>query len=344
MVNRAILEMTKGRWREFCREPSALFFVVFMPIVWMVLLGLAFSNQGQDNFKIGIDPSVTSESIVGRAVKSSPTLQGVFTDRATLQQDLKRGRISLILQQGHEGYQLVFDSANPQARASARALRDVIQVAHGRTDPVLVAESTSSGEARYIDFLIPGLLALSLLTTSLFGTGMTIVVNRRENLLKRYLVTPMRASHYILSHILGRYLIVGVELAAVLGAGYLLFRFHIGANWLSFLVLIILGTGAFTAIGILCGSRSRNSSAYNGMVNLIVLPMMILAGVWFSKSHFPEWLSAVARFLPLTALVDGLRDISLEGASLGQLGFEIAVLAAYGVGAALLSTRLFKWY
>ena len=184
MINKAILEMTKGRWREFCREPSALFFVVCMPIVWMVLLGLAFSSQKQEHFKVGLEHSLLKDSLATNALTQSPHVSAIVDEEATLQRQMAKGEIALYLTKATHGYHLTLDSSNPEALAGARLVKDVLQTAHGRKDPIVIKQAESNTSRRYVDFLIPGLLALSLLTTSLFGTGMTIVVNRRENLLK----------------------------------------------------------------------------------------------------------------------------------------------------------------
>src|SRR5262249_46379769 len=156
---------------------------------------------------------------------------------------------------------------------------------------------------RYIDFLIPGLLGFSIMTSSLFGIGIVIVASRRENLLKRYLATPLKPHQYVLSHIVGRGFVLAVGLVAILLRGWLMFGFHVAGNLLTFIGFAALGAAAFTAIAVLCGSRTTSAAVMNGMTNLISLPMMIVAGVWFSRANFPDFLANAARFLPLTALV-----------------------------------------
>lgn len=255
MLSRSLREMVKGRWREFRREPSAFFFVLLMPIVWMVVLGFAFSSKD--------------------------THLGFKQEGATF---------------------------------------------------------------RYVDFLIPGLLALSLLTTSLYGTGMTLVANRRENLLKRYRITPMSVYEFFASHFIGRTVVFSVEFLSVTLCGILLFKFRIVGAWIDYLVFALLGTMSFTALAILLGSRLRNASTYNGITNLVVLPMMLLSGIWFPRYFFPEWVNHVATFLPLTALVDGMRRIALEGATLQTLHKEVLVLIGVFAVSTLLARKAFRWY
>lgn len=350
MFRASLIEMTKGRWREFCREPSAMFFVILMPIVWMILLGVMFSSSKTEHYRIGLALANFTESsqskVVSLALEADHSLTVLTDSLSVLKNQLKRNNIALIVNKIDEnGVQFIFDPSNPQSIQAKRLVSDRIQTALGRQDVIAISDQPQSMPGgRYVDFLIPGLLALSLLTTSLFGTGMTIVANRRENLLKRYCVTPMKFSDYILSHIIGRYLIAVVETITILSAGFVLFDFHIYGSKFDFFLLILLGTGAFTAIGILAGSKTKNTSAYNGMVNLLSLPMMLLAGVWFSKTYFPSWLADIAQYLPLTALVDALRSIALEGATLGSVSFEILVLLGYGIASAVTAGKIFRWY
>ena len=143
------------------------------------------------------------------------------------------------------------------------------------------------------------------MTSSLFGVGMTIVSNRKENLLKRYLATPMKPYEYILSHIVGRYITLAAEFLAVMFTGYLVFSFNVAGNWLSFTFVAMLGAGAFTAIALLCASRTRSIPVVAGITNLITLSSMMLSGVFFSVNNLPTWLEGFSRILPLTALNNG---------------------------------------
>ena len=342
-------EQVKGRWREFVREPSAFFFVMFMPIIWMAILGMAFSHGHKESYGIGWETGAALMQPVAQraqeALRHDSRIRLTVGDAATLQSALQRGDVQVIVRFVGPHAQYLFDPADREAARARWIADDVVQQSAGRTRPVLTEDhKIEVPGTRYIDFLVPGLVALSIMTSSLYGTGMVVVSNRRENLLKRYLATPMRPFSYIASHIVGRGFILAVELTAILVAGLAMFHFHVAGNLLSFIVFAALGAAAFTALAMLCGARTSNVAFMNGMTNLIALPMMIVAGVWFARSNFPGWISEAARYLPLTALVDGLRRIALEGASITSLGFEMAVLAVYLVVAAVLTRVLFKWY
>lgn len=343
-----IAELTKGRWREFRREPSAFFFVLFMPILWMAILGFAFSSSAPERYGVGWLKSPERTITAGAALaalRADPRLSVTEGTMDELLPYLKRGDLQLITAMPDAEAEYSFDPVN-RVSGHARAYVDgVIQRAAGRRDPVVTQDQpmTITG-TRYIDFLVPGLMALSIMTSSLFGTGMLIVSNRRENLLKRYLATPMRPVEYIISHLFGRSFILAMEVVTILFASFAMFRFQVAGSYLSLAVFAVLGAGSFTTLAILCGSRTANPATMNGMTNLISIPMMLVSGVWFSRANFPEWISEAARFLPLSALVDGLRRIALEGASLGSLTHEIAVLTAYLLAATIAASRTFKWY
>jgi len=347
----ALGQHVKGRWREFRREPSALFFVVLMPILWMAILGFAFSGGGKPGVGIGLLEGADQSELgmgVRQRLEADPSVRLWIGDRDALLTRMKRGDVTVIIAidgAASGAARLVLDPTKAEAHAGRAYADDVIQAAGGRKDPVTITdEAVKLPGQRYIDFLVPGLLALSLMTSSLFGTGMTIVANRRENLLKRYLATPMQPLTYILSHLIGRGFILVVEVATILIASFVLFRFRLESRLVDFTLFAALGAGAFTALALLCGARTANMAAMNGATNLISLPMMIVAGVWFSRANFPSWIAEPARYLPLTALVDGLRRIALEGGSLASVGFEAAVLGVYLVAATLAAKTLFKWY
>ena len=347
MISKSLVQMVFCRWREFKREPSAMFFVVLMPILWMVILGLAFSGNRPEHYSIGIVESKSQDHAqMTQYIESNDRIDVVVAQLPQLKKLLVRGEILCIVDIPLAGdIAIHFDPSNPEATRGRQYTHHVIQNFFGRTDPrPTVDMPVEASGSRYIDFLIPGLIALSLFTSSLFGTGMTIVANRRENLLKLYMATPMNPYEYIVSHIVGRYLIFAVEFACILLVGMLFFKFRIQGSFLHLVTVGLLATACFTSLAILCGSRTANSATYNGINNLITFPMMMLSGIWFSRSRFPDWLDSLVNFLPLTACVDGLRKIALEGAQLSHLSFELGILAFYTVLWTVSAKITFRWY
>jgi len=350
MLTRSFAELTKCRLREFIREPSAAFFVFSMPILWMIILGLAFSSKHKEEISIGlIIPSVLKDSKSTQKLLKNLTREDHFkiieASQTELRRKLRQNQISFILEVNEDfNLSYIYDATNPKSLLHKYEVDNLIQAEFGRRDSLATKDHpyTPSG-SRYIDFLVPGLLALSLLTTSLFGTGMIIVVSRREKLLQRFLVTPMKPIEYFLSHITSRLIIVFFEVLAILLAAYFFFGFFVEGSLFSYFLVSFLGALCFTSLAILCSSRGKNSSAYSGFSNLIMILLMLLSGIWFSRGNFPIWLQNLSVFSPLSALVDALRKIALEGESLFQLTPEVSILLVYSLIFIGLSRKTFRW-
>ena len=350
MISKSFIELTKCRLREFIREPSAAFFVFSMPILWMVLLGLAFSSDKKEFISVGITTekhtSLSEEkNLLLSALAEKENFKVKEMDKEKLFKLLRQNEVSLILDFSEANVlNYAYDSTNPKSLLHKLKINTLLQEKLGRQDILKAKDSvyTPAG-SRYIDFLIPGLLAFSLLTTSLFGTGMIIVVSRREKLLQRFLVTPMKPLEYFLSHMASRMMIVFLEVCVILLAGFLLFGFTVKGSLLSYFALSFLGGLCFTSLAIFCSSKGKNSSAYSGFANLIVVILMIISGIWFNRNNFPLWLQELSRYSPLSALVDGLRRIALEGESLFHLGPESFLIFLYTVFFLAMSKKYFKW-
>ncbi|MBP9707251.1 MAG: ABC transporter permease [Oligoflexales bacterium] len=358
MFSPSFREMVKGRLREFWREPSASFFVILVPLMWMLIFGVAFSGGDKVNYGIGLISETQSDTPSSEnwhmgadwdQLRDQLAKDNRFRvykgDRSEIDALFKRGRVIAAVKEGNRKYEIVVDPANPESNAAKILLNDVIQQMAGRQDRLLVTEELRElPGTRYIDFFIPGLLALSIMTSSLFGTGMTIVAFRRNKLFKRFSASPVNTFELILSFIVGRLFILAVEFGVIIAAGYLFFGFRISGDFLSFVSFAVLGACCFTALGILFGARLDNVGAYNGIVNLLTLPLMIVSGVFFSRSKFPEWLDGYLDYLPLSPLVDGLRRIALEGATMADLSGQLLVLTIYTVLAVIITKPLFRWY
>lgn len=341
----SLIELTKCRWREFRREPSAFLFVLAMPVFWMLILGFAFSEDSHEHYKVGFLKNSDLSAEIQATLSTQQNLDLVTEDRDTLLTRLRKNDLPLYFEIEAGGLVYHLNSTHPEGEKARRLIDETLQRSFGRKDPLPTRiEKLDIPHARYIDFLIPGLLAFSLLSTSLFGTGMVLVSSRREQLLKRFAATPMTSFEYIASHILGRYMIFVLEFVVVLFAGRLLFGFQVAGSFLNYLLVSMFGVLTFTALGILCGSRAKNTGAYNGIVNLLLLSTMMLSGIWFPRHHFPPWVQTLSEGLPLTALVDSLRAIALEGASLASLGPQILILAIYAGACTLSAKFLFRWY
>jgi ABC-2 type transport system permease protein len=221
---------------------------------------------------------------------------------------------------------------------------DVLQRAAGRRDALELQErEVTQRGSRYIDFLLPGLLGLNLMGSSMWGIGYNLVMARKRRLLRRYAVTPMRRSHFLLSHFFARSIFLALEVMLLVAFGRLVFGTVVQGNLLTLLATAALGGASFAAIGLIIGSRLDNTEVANGWMNFVQLPMWILSGSFFSYERFPEALHLPIQLLPLTALNDALRAIYNDGAPLAACSFQLSVLAAWGVVGFAVALRTFRW-
>jgi ABC-type multidrug transport system permease subunit len=223
-------------------------------------------------------------------------------------------------------------------------LNDALQAAAGRKNALPTSEKTSSEPgARYIDFLIPGLLGMNLMNSGMWGVGFALVEMRQRKLLKRFVATPMRRSDFLLALASSRLLLMLIELAVLLGFGILAFQMRLMGSWASVILISAVGALCFGGLGLLTASRAQKIETVSGLINVVMMPMWLLSGVFFSYERFPAILLPFIKALPLTALNDALRATILEGATLAAQGTRLLVLLLWGGLSYLLALRWFRW-
>jgi ABC-type multidrug transport system permease subunit len=335
-----LTQLTLVRFREFWREPEALFWVFVFPVLLAAGLGLAFRNRPPDVLKIA---AVTPE--LAGSLRQEKLLDVEQLSAAGAEEALRTGRVALYAAPSPGGAVVYrYDDTNPEGR-TARMLADgAVQRAAGRADPVpssnrLVREPGS----RYIDFLIPGLLGMNLMGSAIWGMGFTIVDARRKKLMKRLIATPMPRHYYLLSFVLARLVLLIAEVGVLLAFGAWVFQVPVRGSMLDFAVLCVLGSLSFSAMGLLIAARAQTIEAASGLMNAVMMPLWILSGVFFSSQRFPAALQPVIRALPLTAAIDALRAHMLQGASLAQVAPQLGVLGAWLLVCFTLALKLFRW-
>jgi len=335
-------QLALSRMREFYREPEAVFWVFGFPIVLAFALGLAFRNTGPGKLQVGVVAG-TGDSAVAAALAASPRLVPAVLDTATARLRLKTGRVALLVVPG-DPVVYRYDSTRTESRLARLEVDDALQRARGRKDLIVVRDDRAVAPgSRYIDFLIPGLLGMNLLGSGIWGVGFSVVQARQRKLLKRYLATPMRRSHYLLSFILSRLVFLIVEVVALVGFGWLLFGVAVRGSFASLAGLTVLGSFAFAGLGLLVASRAKTIEGVSGLMNLVMLPMWILSGTFFSYSRFPNAMIPFVKALPLTALNDALRAVMIDGAAVTALGTPIAIVMAWGAVSFVVALRIFRW-
>jgi ABC-type polysaccharide/polyol phosphate export permease len=335
-----LAQLTLVRFREFMREPEALFWVFIFPILLAGGLGVAFRNQPATVLTI-----VAVSDQLSASLRQEKLLDVKQMPPDAAEQALRTGKAALMAEPGPNGTVVFrYDDSNPEGR-TARMLADrAIERAAGRTDPVAATDQLiREPGSRYIDFLIPGLLGMNLMGSAIWGMGFTIVDARRKKLIKRLIATPMPRAYYLLSFLLSRLVLLVVEVLVVLGFGVWVFGVPVRGSIAGLLALCLLGSLSFSALGLLIASRPRTIEAASGLMNLVMMPMWIVSGVFFSAQLFPDFAQPVIRALPLTAVIDALRMHMLQGASLGQLAPQMVTLSAWLVICFAMALKLFRW-
>ena len=341
-----LYELTSARMKEFLREPEAVFWVFAFPLLLAVALGFAFRAKGPDQIPVGVVAAGASDPAAERALKALGHAQGLLPRKfgaAEGREALRTGRISLLVEPGPPAV-FHFDETRPDSRIARLEAEDALQRASGRRDVLQVrSEKITEKGARYIDFLIPGLLGLNLMGTGIWSIAFSVTTARNRRLLKRLVATPMRRTHYLLSQILGRLVFLIPEMAILLGIGWLLFDVGVRGSLLLLIATCLLGAMTFCGMGLLIASRVTTVEGASGLANLVLLPMWLLSGVFFSSERFPDAAQPFIRALPLTALNEALRGIMTEGRGLAGIAPQLAIVATWGLVSFAAALKLFRW-
>lgn len=342
-VSHPLKELVKARLREFLREPGYVFWVFGFPLLLAVGLGIAFRERAPELPRVVV--VAEADAAQTRALFASKELVAERLPRAEAERALARTKVDLLVDPSAAGgVTLRFDPAQERSRLAQLVTENVLERAAGRKNLVEVHEHTvSEVGSRYVDFLLPGLIGLNLMGSSMWGIGFNLVLARKRRLLRRYAVTPMRHSHFLLAYFFSRSIFLALELGLLVGFGKVIFGTTIQGNPLDVFVLGAIGAASFAGISLIVGARLDNTEVANGWMNFVMLPMWILSGSFFSYERFPAWLRMPIRLLPLTAVNDALRAVYNEGASLLGVGFEVAVLAVWGVVGFGVALKTFRW-
>ena len=335
----SLFQLTLVRFKLTFREPEAIFWIFVFPILLAVGLGIAFRNRPADVLPVG----ATTPQLVA-ALNADPGLKTALLDEAAGRHALATGAIELLAIQQPNGVVYRYDDTNPDAR-NARLLVDrAIQTAAGRRNPVAASNDlVHETGSRYIDFVVPGLLGMNLMGSAMWGLGFSIVEGRQKKLLKRMVASPMPKWQYLTAFLFSRLALLVVEVVVFLGFAKVAFGVPFRGSLWQLGLLCVLTSMVFSALGLLVASRARTMEAVSGLMNLVMLPMWILSGVFFSASRFPNVIQPFVQALPLTAAIDSMRGNMLQGLDLAHLGVPVATLLAWFLVPFAVSLRIFRW-
>ena len=333
--------------RLFWRDKRTLFWVFAVPVVLLVFLGVIF--DAPPRLVVGVVGRIEDPRLA--AALQDLAAEGTFTvshgERAAELRALGGGKRVVTVERIGGDIVLSY-GRQPASRLAAARVEEAIQRRYGLKNAVTVEHrETRVGRGRYVDFLVPGLLALFLLTSGLYGLGYTTVQHRQSGILRRLKATPLGRWTYACAQIAARLCIETIQMGFILAVAGLTFGFRLAKPGLGSVVaagaLMLLGAFAFIGLGLLVGSRARSAEVVGGIASAINVPMMLLSGVFFAIDDVPGALAPVVRAMPLTYLTGGLRKVMTEGASLTGVGLELAVLAAWGLATLAAAVRLFRW-
>ncbi len=335
----SLYQLTITRLKLTLREPEAIFWIFGFPILLAIGLGIAFRNRPPD-----VLPVAATTPQLTQALATDNGLNASQLDEVAGRHALAIGTILLLAEQSPNGVIYRYDDTNPDARTARMIADRAIQMAAGRHDPVaaknnLVHETGS----RYIDFVIPGLLGMNLMGSAMWGLGFSIVDARQKKLLKRMVASPMPRWQYLTAYLLSRLVILAIEVIVLLGFAKLVFGVPFRGSIVQLLIIAVLTSITFSALGLLVASRAHTMEAVSGLMNLVMLPMWIMSGVFFSASRFPAFLQPFVNALPLTAAISAMRGNMLQGLPLNHMMPLIGNLLFWCLVPFAVSLRIFRW-
>jgi ABC-2 type transport system permease protein len=336
-----------ARLLELKREPEVVFWVFVFPLLLALGLGIAFRNKPADSVRVAIVAGAGSQDVQALLVRSSQhevfKIQTLNADQA--RKGFRLGKFDLVIEaDGKGGLEYGYDPARPESVLAKAEVNDALQSAAGRKD-VVATEAVTSSEpgSRYIDFLIPGLLGMNLMNSGMWGIGFALVDMRQRKLLKRFVGTPMRRGDFLLAIMTSRLLLMVIEIGLLLVFGVVFFHVRVLGSIFSIALLGGLGSLTFGGVGLLTASRAQKIESISGLINLVMMPMWIFSGVFFSYERFPAVIHPLIKALPLTALNDALRASILEGTPLLQQWPRLLVLGLWGGISFVLALKWFRW-
>jgi ABC-type multidrug transport system permease subunit len=341
----SLRELTLVRFKEFIREPEALFWSLGFPILLALGLGLAFRSKPPETIHVAVIAGrpATTAAMASLAAERGLAAEAMAADSARTA--LRTGRVALVVAPiARDSVEYEFDDTRPDARDARLLVDDALQRGSGRRDIVKATNrQVRERGSRYIDFVIPGILGMNIMGGGIWGLGFSIVDQRRRKLLKRLVATPMSRAEYLAAYLLSRIVLLTLEVMVLLGAAALLFDVPMRGSLAVTAVIIAVSALTFGGLGLLIAARPQTIEGVSGLMNLSMVPMWVLSGVFFSAENFPRALQPLIQALPLTATNDALRANMLRGAGWNVIGPELAVLAAWMVVCFTIALRIFRW-
>jgi ABC-type multidrug transport system permease subunit len=369
MLKKPIVQLILLNFREFYREPGILFWAFVFPIAMAWGLGIAFTHKPEQKRDIALiqqlnnpdtsfskilklysKPEFSKKDNTLRFVIRTGTKKTGFTifrfipvNWSKASKMLKQGSIVIILEEKDGKLNYNYDPYNTDAQLTYMQLSSLIKNGNANVDEAEIKPITQFG-SRYIDFLIPGLIAMNLMMSTMWGISYTLIETRSKKLLRRMVATPMRKSSFLMAQIIARFVLNLIEATIVFTFAYYYFGITISGSYLALAIIYLMGMLCFSGISILVSSRTSNTYIGNGLINAVVMPMMLLSGIFFSYHNFPDAVVPYIQALPLTMFADAMRAIFIEGAGFADVWIQTFVLGVIGLSTFIVGLKIYKWY
>jgi ABC-2 type transport system permease protein len=336
-----------ARMLELKREPEVVFWVFAFPLLLALGLGIAFRNKPADVVSLAMVRGADSENAQALLARSPQhaTFKIQVLDAAEARNGFRLGKFDLVIEpDGKGGLEYRYDPDRPESVLAKSEVNDALQAAAGRKDVVATTVVTSSEPgSRYIDFLIPGLLGMNLMNSGMWGIGFALVDMRQRKLLKRFVATPMRRGDFLLALASSRLILMIIEVGLLLVFGVLFFHMRVVGSVAAIALIGGIGSLTFGGVGLLTASRAQKIESVSGLINVVMMPMWIFSGVFFSYERFPAVIHPLIKALPLTALNDALRASILEGTPLLHQWSRLGIMILWGGISFVLALKWFRW-
>lgn len=367
MKNHQLIQLIIIQFKEFYREPGALFWSFIFPILMAWGLGISFTSKPVSYRNIAVinaETDSTFENFINKNnfMKQKSVHESVVYQKETEHAELgktifklfetneinavvllKRGIISMIMTEKNENFEYNFDVHNSDAQLCYIQMSELCENNNLYPAKDVIKPMEIIG-TRYIDFLIPGLITMGLMNSCLWGISYSMIENRKKKLLRRMVAAPMKKSYYLLSKLIARLVITFIEAAAIIIFANIVFQTRIEGSLAALIAILVAGNITFIGISILIASRTSSIQMGNGLMNLVTLPMMVLSGIFFSYQNLPDWAIGFIKYLPLTIFTDAVRSIFIEGAGIIETFVPFCVLVIIGSITFITGLKIFKWY
>ena len=372
-----LFHLISAHFKELIREPEVLFWGIIFPMLMSLGLGIAFTKKAD----IVRNVALIESGRISMSAPRQPTGLELFLQQKAekIQTDrdeparykiiikdeqlgnttflfqktgwenamtlMKRGNLSVVITETDGRLQYHFDPSNSDAQLTYLKLSKILgseASPPGKTIGNIKALTVKG--TRYIDFLLPGLIAMGIMMSCMWGISYGMIEKRSQKMLRRMVATPMRKSHLLMALMIVRMAMNLIESALLFIFAYLVFDITIQGNPAALLAIFLAGNIAFAGIAIFVSSHTEKTETGNGLINVVVMPMMVLSGIFFSYHNFPEWSLPFIQKLPLTLLADGLRSVFIEGAGFSEISVPAAILTAIGIFFFSVGLKIFKWH